>query len=80
MILAPVIQPACVVLRVHLEREVKGAVRKMGPEHHPFPTLPLALTGLPSGSSPGARGVHTSEAGQRSWSCCQLQKGGKGAR
>ena len=46
MILAPVIQPACVVLRVHLECEVKGAVSKMGPELHPFPTLPLALIGL----------------------------------
>ena len=80
MILAPVIQPACVVLRVHLEHEVKGAVSKMGPERHSFPTLPLALIGLPSGSSPGAHGVHTSEADQRSWSCCQLQKGGKGAR
>ena len=80
MILAPVIQPACVVLRVHLQREVKGAVSQMGTELNPFPTLTPALIALPSGSSPMARGVHTSEAGQRFWSCCQLQKGGKGER
>lgn len=48
MILAPVIQPACVVLRVHLECEVKGAVREMGTELDPFLTLTLALIALPA--------------------------------
>lgn len=76
--MAPVIQPACVVLRVYLECEVKGAMGEMGPELDPFPAL--TLTALPSDSSPMARGVHTSFAGQRFWSCCQLRKGGKGER
>lgn len=78
--MAPVIQPACVVLRVHLECEVKGAMGEMGTERDPFPTLTPALIALPSDSLPAARGVHTSFAGQRFWSCCPLQRGGKGER
>lgn len=78
--MAPVIQPTCVVLRVHLECEVKGAMGEMGTKLDPFPPLTLALIALPSASSPMVRGAHTSFAGQRFWSCCQLQKGGKGER
>lgn len=65
MILAPVIQPACIVLRVHLECEAKEATSEVRTELDPFPTLTPALIALPSDSLPMAHGVHTSFAGRR---------------
>lgn len=66
MVLAPVIQPACIVLRVHLEGEVKEATVRWE-QSWSHSRQVIFLIPLPYGPSPMAHGVHNSEARKIFW-------------